>query len=266
MKDITVVIPVYTHLLTDHEKSSLKNAMFVLKRIPIVIVKPLSLSGILLEDLAPGIPSISFPDIFFDSIEGYNRLMLSTQFYEAFSDSRYILIHQLDAWVFSDNLEEWCSMEFDYIGAPWIKRGIYQKPLVKQYMSLLRFFTKLTKTPDRQSLYNQVGNGGLSIRKVSSHLKATIELKNIIEIFLAGKRDHMHNEDVFWSVEVNRHLTSKFTYPHYSQAIKFSFDKHPEYCYKINGGELPLGCHGWSKKRMYPFWKNIIKLSERPSP
>lgn len=29
------------------------------------------------------------------------------------------MIYQLDAWVFNDELSSWCSLGYDYIGAPF---------------------------------------------------------------------------------------------------------------------------------------------------
>ncbi|MDY4733016.1 MAG: DUF5672 family protein, partial [Sodaliphilus sp.] len=58
-------------------------------------------------------------------------------------------------------------------------------------------------------------------------------------------------------IEPNRNGLD-FKYPDYLEAMKFSFDKHPAYCYKKNGNQLPFGCHGWNKKRMIKFWKKII--------
>jgi hypothetical protein len=34
---------------------------------------------------------------------------LSASFYERFLDTKYILIYQLDAFVFKDELQEWCD-------------------------------------------------------------------------------------------------------------------------------------------------------------
>jgi hypothetical protein len=62
----------------------------------------------------------SFPKRYFENIEGYNELLLSASFYERFLDTKYILIYQLDAFFFKDELQEWCDRGYDYIGAPWI--------------------------------------------------------------------------------------------------------------------------------------------------
>jgi hypothetical protein len=192
--------------------------------------------------------------------------MLSEIFYKSFTDYQYILIHQLDAFVFEDQLKLWISKDYDYIGAPWIKRAVYDLPIIKQLMSLESLLKETLNLPDRQKLFNKVGNGGLSLRKVSSHYNATIECRNIIADFNKKRRYHLYNEDVFWSVMVNKYLKNKFSYPGHIEALSFSFDKHPSYCYQLNNNKLPFGCHGWSKKKMLPFWEKIILLptSVRP--
>lgn len=44
--------------------------------------------------------------------------MLSAEFYDRFAAYEYVLIYQLDAFVFADRLAEFCQMGYDYIGAP----------------------------------------------------------------------------------------------------------------------------------------------------
>jgi hypothetical protein len=73
----------------------------------------------------------SFPKRYFENIEGYNELLLSASFYERFLDTKYILIYQLDAFVFKDELQEWCDKGYDYI-APWIapQNTLWSKSLI----------------------------------------------------------------------------------------------------------------------------------------
>ena len=50
------------------------------------------------------------PPQFFKTLKAYNQLMMSTEFYKMFSDFDYILIYELDAFVFSDKLEYFCNL------------------------------------------------------------------------------------------------------------------------------------------------------------
>ena len=74
--------------------------------------------------------ALAFNDTYFESIYGYNQLMLNVEFYEAFS-KKYILIYQTDAFIFKDDLNYWCEKDYDYIGAPWI-RSKEKLPLIKK--------------------------------------------------------------------------------------------------------------------------------------
>lgn len=251
---VKVVIPMYTTQISSFEKFSLQRACQMLHAYPLVVIKPrsLDLSPVLKE--YPVLTTEEFDDDYFRSIAGYNRLMLSEEFYRRFEDSKYILICQLDAYIFRDELTEWCKKGYDYIGAPWLVRPLYRSFPMKQYRWLFR--SAATRATDFK-----VGNGGLSLRKVSSHLKAVRELRDVIEEFLRHTRNHVFNEDVFFAVEVNKHGLD-FSYPFYMEALKFSFDKYPELCYRLNHEQLPFGCHSWYKKRMYKFWSKFINVSE----
>lgn len=88
----------------------------------------------------------AFDKSYFSSQRGYNRLMLTADFYKRFSSYEYMLIYQLDAYVFSNQMEKWCQSGYDYIGAP---------------------FFKLNKKID----WKNAGNGGFSLRKIDSFIK-----------------------------------------------------------------------------------------------
>jgi hypothetical protein len=253
MQQATVVIPIYKTELSGLEIKSLKQAYTVLSSFKITIIQPESLNLTFLKKDFPELAFISFHDSYFEGIHGYNKLMLSSVFYEQFLSYKYILIYQLDAYVFKDELSAWCNREFDYIGAPWLKKQIYTLPVIKEFMRFVHWHKQLRSKPSKQSFYDKIGNGGLSLRKVESHYQATFTHRERIDYYLSQKRSHFYNEDIFWATEV-----PEFKYPTPLEAIKFSFDKYPAYCFKLNNGELPFGCHAWYKRKMKKFWKPII--------
>lgn len=254
MSLVTVVIPIYKADLSDLERKALEQAYTVLSNHTITVIKPQSLDLSKLESEFPKIELASFEDAYFKGISGYNKLMLSTAFYAYFRPNyQYILIYQLDAYVFSDELTEWCNKGFDYVGAPWLKKPIYQLPVIKQFMRFVHWRKVRAGKPSKQSFYNKIGNGGLSLRKVESHYQATLAHHQKIDWYLSQERSHFYNEDVFWAMEV-----PEFKYPLPLEAIKFAFDKYPAYCYKLNNQKLPMGCHAWYKRKMRKFWRPII--------
>ena len=170
---------------------------------------------------------VEFPAENFRSVKTYSRLMLSPNFYAAFADFDYILIYQLDAFVFYDALENFCSLGFDYIGAPW-------PFLVKVGGKFLR-----------------VGNGGFSLRKVKACRKLLIERGDIVEQFADL------NEDAIFSYCGSRD-DCNFRVAPIDVAYKFSMEHSPDRCIRKNGGELPFGCHAWYNTAEAFYVKNFL--------
>jgi Protein of unknown function (DUF5672) len=220
-----------------------------------------------------------FPRRYFTDRFAYNRLMLKERFYRAFAEYEYILIYQLDCLVFSSNLEQWCHREWDYVGAPWLKT---------------------TDDPGRG--FSAVGNGGLSLRRVSSALEVLQSTKVVEDpavlaerpgerskfvhealkyapllkrMFARGKgllhgfgyhnnarwiaRQMVklnYHEDYFWAFEAPK-VIHGFRIPVPREALAFSFECAPAYCFAENSGRLPFGCHAWNKHDP-KFWNPFL--------
>ncbi len=199
-----------------------------------------------------------FDDYYFKDIEGYNSLMMGVAFYDRFSHYEYLLIYQLDCWVFKDELLEWCEQGLDYIGAPLFNNyGPFEEG------------TEITV----------VGNGGFSLRKISKFIEVLTWKKNIkgirklfceykackslkgflllilksvgyhntVRYLLNFYRKNKINEDIFYSYHFAAGSNISINVPSIETAIKFSFDRFPQYIFKLNNNHLPFGCHGWSR-------------------
>jgi hypothetical protein len=250
---IAVVIPIYQLNLSTLEYRALKQVYTVLNAYSLIFIKPKSLDlGSIKKDFS-STETVSFADRFFQNKNGYNELMLSASFYKRFRSFDYILIYQLDAYVFRDELFAWCQKGYDYIGAPWLQKRVYQYPVISQIRIAWHRYQLKKGKHSSQSLYNQIGNGGFSLRKVESHYKATIKYRAKIREYLSIKNNHFYNEDVFWATEA-----PEFRKPSVKEALAFSFDKYPSYCFNLTNGQLPFGCHAWYKFKMRKFWRPII--------
>ena len=254
---VKIVIPIYRKELPYPEQKALLNNVSVLKRYPIVLLAPEDLDINSVEKLVPMAEVVRVSEEWIGSkngIAGYNAMMMSADFYRLFSEVDYILICHTDAWIFRDDLAKWCQQNYDCVAAPWIRRKRYDFPIVKQYMSLVRFLAAKRGKPTRQLLYGKVGNGGLSLRKVASFIRECERNQETIQEYLSVHH-HLFNEDVFWAT-----VPASFSYPKASEALSFAFDANPSYCYKLRNKQLPMGCHSWNKPRMYRFWKNFIPI------
>lgn len=104
MEKCAVVIPIYRDTIELLEKLSLENNIEELKNFHIYVIMPKNLTPDFLHDY-PDLRIVRFDDHLFRGYQGYNKLMLSEEFYQSFEDYEKILICQLDAYVFEDKLE-----------------------------------------------------------------------------------------------------------------------------------------------------------------
>jgi hypothetical protein len=211
---------------------------------------------------------VNFHKSYFENIEGYNRLLLSFHFYNTFKAYKYILVTQLDVFIFSDQLSHFTRLGYDYIGAPWFEG-----------YGLATIESKIIG----------VGNGGFSLRKVSSFLSvlglASIFQKRYVSIaglsailfsplsFLSILKYRLNknlnpnvpvfpwqfqqNEDLFWGLYVKQFFPW-FKVGSVKDAISFSFELNPTILYKLNDNQLPMGVHAWHKYDIN-FWKPFIE-------
>ena len=260
---IAVVIPVYKLKLTDYERISFTQCLRVLGNYPIYLVAPHSLDISVYRELAPTLQTRTFDDAYFADIQGYNRLMLSGELYRAFSDVEYILIHQLDAFVFRDELAHWCRQGYDYIGAPWLRdrdvtgwRERVAFRLRQRVATLLALKKEDGVTPREIINLNGVGNGGLSLRRVPAMLRCLRRFRRKIDEY-ERMPHHRYNEDVFWGIEVNRYWPM-LRIPSYRKALHFSVEFYPQWAIEhYNNGQLPFGCHAWDIHET-DYWRPIF--------
>ncbi len=188
-----------------------------------------------------------FDKKYFESLNGYNNLLTNEIFYQKFSAYSFILICQLDAFVFADCLLKWCNKGYDYIGAPWLNTNwVNTKEINKKLPFFARnnVFFKFLKNKD-----GLVGNGGFSLRRIDSHI-------NFSKKYGGGFRHLGFNEDVFWGKYVGS-KENKFKIPLLKEALLFSIENDPKEAMKIINNELPFGCHAWFKID-FLFWKTVF--------
>lgn len=254
---INVIIPIYRATLPDMEAAALRNNAELLGRYDLTLLAPEGLDISAVEALAPAAKVMRVSDEWLgrkNGIAGYNRMMLSESFYRRFEAWDYILICHTDAWIFRDEVADWAARGYDCVAAPWLRRKVYTYPLVSTVFRIKEWWERRQGRRSRSLLYDKVGNGGLSLRRVKSCIEVCRREHARIGEYLSS-RHHLCNEDVFWA-----EAHTGFRYPTAREALEFAFDTHPAYCYRLLGGRLPMGCHSWNKPRMYRFWRNFLHL------
>lgn len=178
-------------------------------------------------------------------------MMLSKDFYDQFINYEYLLICHVDTWCFRDDLEKWCNMGFDHVAAPWPLRPRYEHFPLKQLLKL-KLWLKAPYKNIHCELFNKIGNGGFSLRRVKIFRDLCIQYSKEIEYYKSHS-DHLHNEDVFWAL-----VPKEIKVPSIQEALNFAFDCKAELCYKLNNFCFPMAAHGFNRPKNRKFWQPFI--------
>lgn len=255
-KKVVIVIPTHRPNLTADDKISLAHLKKHLKRYDTFFVIPKKISSKNLSSYGFKVKKID--NNFFGTLRKANEMYLTKKFYEIFKKYDFMLIYQLDALVFSNQLEKWVNSGYDFIAAPWFR------PIIG-YLSYKKGYPP------------SGGNGGLSLRNIHKFIKI-LDIVNksairsskdllrrrlwFLEALIRGKShqiwlnapasNYPFNEDGFWSLEAPKYDPT-FKVAPFKTALKFAFERFPRKCFELNNSKLPFGCHAW-KKYDEKFW------------
>jgi len=253
---IVITIPIYSLVLKGYELKVLDNLSSLCKEYEIYFIHPKSLS---LDKEEPFIrynfKSLAFDETYFKNIEGYNRLCLSYSFYDSFNDFDYLLIHQLDAFIFEKRFEKWISQNYDYVAPPWV--GVDSFKFIRgTFENNVPLLLKAKLLPLHRRLFGHdflVGNGGISLRKVRT-------FKRVLKIFDSIAREWPYNEDLFYSLYVPAYYPI-FRIPSFDKALTFGFDLNPQKAFELNNNELPMAAHGFDKPAYLSKWQEVMETA-----
>lgn len=231
--DCIIGVPVYKSDLTSNEEASFNQLCKIIENnYEICLICPADIDLTKYNEISEKY-NIKLSVLFcakqyFKGTACYSYLCETADFYECFKEYEYLLIYQLDGWIFKNNLDYFINLNVDYIGSPW-KLGSFN-------------FNS-----------NAVGNGGVSLRRVEKFIQVC---KQINPINCASK--YINKEDLFFCKimrqKTNLHIATV------KEASKFSVTAFSEYFIKTyNNGELPMCVHSWSKE--WDFWKKYIDVN-----
>lgn len=254
---VKIVIPLYRATLKPEEEQALENNLHVLSKWPVAFIKPEGLDISNITRKYPQAEIIEVSDEWLgtkNGIAGYNAMMMSADFYRLFSDCEFILICHTDAWIFRDELDQWIEKPVDHVAAPWIAWPLYSYFPFKQIMAIRRFLTPKAERV-RSDTYGHIGNGGLSLRRVTAFINACEQHHAAAERSIQAKKS-LYNEDVFFALDC-----TELRVPTVEEAMHFAFDVKPPVCYRLIGKQLPMGCHGYMHRSRKGFWKKFIPIT-----
>lgn len=215
---VAILIPTYYNIFSQAEKCAVQQCLKILAKYPVFFIIPNDLE--VKNDLVcEKVQYVKVPKQWMDSIESYSKMLCSIEFYERFIEFEYVLIYQLDAFVFQDRLQDFCEAGYDYYGAPWLYGSWNGK----------------------ERLY--VGNGGFSLRRTQA----------VINLLETEKYEGGHEDTFFGGCK-----TDFFRVAPIDIALEFAFETDVRKCYIMNNKQLPFGCHAWEKWD-YSFWEPFIE-------
>ena len=237
---VCIVIPIYKQDPDVIEILSFNRLYKIIKdKYDVCIIKPKSLNISNYDAyLLKNYKIKEFDDKYFESTDSYSHLMVSYDFYNSFSNYEYILIYQGDCYLFKDEIIEWCNKGYDYIGAPILSNTDWQKETKRQFPL--------------------VGNGGLSLRKISKFMEITDPEGEFRTYYNIDSKilENIKFEDLWFCTYVYDRY--EMNIPNWNEALKFSWDIHVKTI--IEGMKidwLPMGCHAWPKN--IRDWKDRIE-------
>lgn len=272
--NVAIVIPTYKQYaeLSASEQLSLHRTYEVLRAHDFVFITHagIDLSGYPSPPGPGRVWPLVLPPGCFKGLNSYSQLLLSREFYQSFAAYDYLLVCQLDVYVFADQLPYFTGKGYDYIGAPWFE-GYDQA--------------------DAHSALMGVGNGGFSLRKVESFLAVldTLELfsgrrptlctaraglRHIGSILRVAKHEYYRRvkgrayepalpwdvtiyEDGYWGLMV-KIFFPWFRVASLADATAFAFEVNPRVLYELNQHQLPMATHAWEKYDP-EFWQSYIQ-------
>lgn len=230
MKDVAVVVIGYKKILTDWERISFKRCLDVFKNRDIFVVGPWNIQKdeyLEISNYEKNLVYINFSEKWFESVYTYGKMLMQKSFYTFFSEYKYILIYQLDCYAFQDNLDYFINLDYDYYGAPWVWSNVYKR----------------------------VGNGGLSLRKISAFIENLEERKDL---------DYINSDECEYFIEDLAFCTGFYPLKNicpFEVGEQFSFETtaswHVPEDMKIE--DFPMGLHGFTKPEFYECMDKLIK-------
>jgi len=192
---VSVIIPILNPELNPVQERLLHHSLEMLANYPIIFITFPNADLSIVREHQKEIDVVYFPKEYFQSRRALAKLFLMSDFYEQFSWSSFLLVHELNSWVLKDELHYWCKQGYDYLRAA---------PLFPHDFSMRKFqLIKGLNQSERLILGNCFQDNGLYLCLVERMVKA---LKNKQKKAYEYRHDDQlaNGDAVFWEAEANR--------------------------------------------------------------
>ena len=194
------------------------------------------------QKIFKNIKILEFNKAYFINIYTYTQLCLSYDVYATFAKYDYMLLYQLDCYLFRDEIQQFVNMGYDYIGAPIFSIKAGWKTCKKNQPA--------------------IGNGGLSLRKINKFMELTNPDGKFRRTYMLSQKiiSSVIVEDIYFCDTLPRLYNVKLYRPSIDIVLQFSWDQSVEYIdallHNANLFKIPMGAHAINKSVDY--WKQYI--------
>lgn len=178
--DMAIVTPIWEESLEPTAQAFVKRSLQATTELPHWFVAPESLDTTWYEQHFPNFRITRFPDQFFRSSQTYSQLLIDPAFYRTFEAHEFITICQTDA-VLINNPAQVNMDNVDYLGAPWNPPLNYLKISKRLYVTSNFRQDNESRIVRLLGTNIHVGNGGLSIRRITTHIEVTSRISKAID-------------------------------------------------------------------------------------
>jgi hypothetical protein len=266
MPHAVVVVPVHRPAPDVYETVSLRQCARVFAHRRVVLVAPEGLDLDRYHAIFDRATEERVEPFWMASRQAYNRLMISPELFSRFSRYSHLLLHEPDAIVIEDALDDWAARSWDYIGAPWFKgfgRAERDAPLVgvgNSGLSLHRVSAASRALQSRRRWYPATAIAKDLVRGLQRDpkrlTKALHALQGGATVQGAWRISEM-NCDRFWG-ELVPALCPEYRPADVSDALRFSWETLPARCDELAGVDHPFGMHAWWKHDL-PFATTLLE-------
>lgn len=184
-----------------------------------------------------------FDPEYFKSTATYSQLCINYDFYNSFNQYEYMLIYQLDCYLFRNEIYSWCEKGYDYVGGPILSTDCGWDTVKK------------SRKGDEWKPF--VGNGGLSLRKISTFKEITDpngEFRKRYELTDEKLKKVIFEDKYFCNDLYNIYALE---IPSWQEALNFALDMSVDIVYNyLKWKGEPMGIHSVDKNIRW--WKKVI--------
>lgn len=191
---VSVIIPIFNPVLTSFEQKILDHCLLALHKYAFIFVvsEKAQLAG--LKERYQHVDFISFNEKYFESRRSFANLLLMEGFYERFSWSEFLLVHELNSWIVKDELHYWCKQGYDFLKADVeIELGLFA--------NLARF--RGLSEEQKKSIDSNFDGNGLFLCQIERFVK-TLKSKKKEAYAYRHHPDFKNPDSLFWELEPNR--------------------------------------------------------------